>query len=174
MVKNTRKPPIPSKVAVAVTHTRPVTQVAAATQVQVQRHEFSGPIPPPELLARYNDIVPNAAERILSMAEREAAHRQQVERDVTASNIDSQSRAISLNELRAKQSYKSDRTGQVLGAIVSMLALGGSVYLAMHGQAYVAALIAALPVASLIRAFTLRTDSVKKPDEKKQPQKTTP
>lgn len=37
--------------------------------------QFSGPLPPPEILIKYNDAVPDAAERILSMAEREAAHR---------------------------------------------------------------------------------------------------
>ena len=28
---------------------------------------FSGPLPPPEILAKYNSVVPNAAERIITM-----------------------------------------------------------------------------------------------------------
>jgi len=38
-------------------------------------HQFSGPIPPPEALAKYDSIVAGAADRILKMAENEAAAR---------------------------------------------------------------------------------------------------
>lgn len=37
--------------------------------------EYHGPIPPPALLKQYNEIIPDAAERILRMAEGEQAHR---------------------------------------------------------------------------------------------------
>lgn len=37
--------------------------------------EYHGPIPPPALLKQYNEIIPNAAERILKMAEGEQSHR---------------------------------------------------------------------------------------------------
>jgi len=40
---------------------------------------FSGPLPHPELLENYNDIIPGAAERILSLAEAEAAHQHDIE-----------------------------------------------------------------------------------------------
>ena len=48
---------------------------------------FSGPLPPPEILAKYNSVVPNAAERIITMAETQAAHRQRIESKVIESNI---------------------------------------------------------------------------------------
>ena len=41
---------------------------------------FRGPLPPPTLLRQYDDIAPNAAERILRMAERQAEHRIAIER----------------------------------------------------------------------------------------------
>jgi uncharacterized membrane protein len=40
---------------------------------------YSGPIPDPETLARYGEIVPSAPERILTMAEKFADHRIRVE-----------------------------------------------------------------------------------------------
>lgn len=40
---------------------------------------YSGPIPPPESLEKYNDIVPGAAERIIGMAEKEQVHRHTIE-----------------------------------------------------------------------------------------------
>jgi uncharacterized membrane protein len=45
------------------------------TQVQA----WQGPLPSPEALSKYNDAVPGAAERILSMAEKEMEHRHQKE-----------------------------------------------------------------------------------------------
>lgn len=47
----------------------------------VTKHEFSGPIPHPEILNGYNEIVPGAAERILILAEEDAKHQREIERD---------------------------------------------------------------------------------------------
>lgn len=45
----------------------------------MERHEFSGPLPPPEVLARYNDALPGGAERIVALAEQQAKHRRKME-----------------------------------------------------------------------------------------------
>ncbi|PIQ30327.1 MAG: hypothetical protein COS35_13425 [Zetaproteobacteria bacterium CG02_land_8_20_14_3_00_50_9] len=39
----------------------------------------SGPLPAPEDFAKYENILPGAAERILSMAENEARHRHTID-----------------------------------------------------------------------------------------------
>jgi uncharacterized membrane protein len=57
------------------TPTRRMVQVTEATA-------FSGPIPPPELLKQYNDIIPDGANRILTMAEKQSAHRIELEKTV--------------------------------------------------------------------------------------------
>ena len=41
---------------------------------------FSGPIPHPDILLKYNGIIPDAADRILKMAEKQATHRQYIEK----------------------------------------------------------------------------------------------
>ena len=41
--------------------------------------EFSGPIPPPNIIEGYEKIVPGSADRIISMAERQSEHRQKME-----------------------------------------------------------------------------------------------
>ena len=58
------------------------------TRVEAMFHgqSFSGPLPHPDLLIEYNNAVPDAAERILRMAETQAAHRQDIERRVVRSN----------------------------------------------------------------------------------------
>lgn len=51
-------------------------------QVVARVEQFSGPLPPPELLERYEQLIPGAAARLLAMAEQQAAHRQAIERVV--------------------------------------------------------------------------------------------
>lgn len=41
---------------------------------------FSGPLPPPEVLRQYSELLPDAVERIFKMAEQQAEHRQVMER----------------------------------------------------------------------------------------------
>jgi len=55
---------------------------ARKTTIQAQATSFQGPIPPPELLREYNEIVPNGAERIVKMAETQSAHRIHLESTV--------------------------------------------------------------------------------------------
>jgi uncharacterized membrane protein len=42
---------------------------------EVVEASFHGPLPPPSILRGYDEIVPGAAERIITMAEKEQAHR---------------------------------------------------------------------------------------------------
>lgn len=48
-----------------------------------EQHSFSGPLPAPEDLEKYDRIVPGAAERILKMAEKEMEHRHSNENSLT-------------------------------------------------------------------------------------------
>src|SRR5881397_935561 len=77
---------------------------------------YSGPIPPPEMLARYNDAFPGCAEKIVAMAEGQAKHRQNLE-----------SRAI-LGKI------KSEARGQWLGVIVVLACVASGVYLTLHDK----------------------------------------
>jgi uncharacterized membrane protein len=96
---------------------------------------FSGPLPPPEALERYNQIVPGAAERIIVMAESQHSHRQGLEKHVIHSNVSAQ------------------RLGTVLGFIVAMTVVIGGMYLVHEGKSGegLAAILTAL--ASLVGVF---------------------
>lgn len=65
------------------------TSIATLTHQSVS---FSGPLPHPALLAKYNEVIPNGAERIMAMAERQGAHRESLEARVVAGNVASQAR----------------------------------------------------------------------------------
>lgn len=77
---------------------------------------FSGPLPPPEILQRYNEIVPGAADRIIKMAESQHHHRQALEKSVVDSNVFSQ------------------KIGLGLGFIIAMTAIGGGIWLSAIGR----------------------------------------
>src|SRR5438034_5455816 len=53
-------------------------QVRAALIAQ----SFSGPLPPPDALAKFEQVLPGLADRIMKMAEKQSAHRQSIERNV--------------------------------------------------------------------------------------------
>jgi uncharacterized membrane protein len=75
-----------------------------------------GPLPPPEALERYNQILPGAADRILGMAERQEQHRQKMEEQVVNSNVSSQ------------------KLGVKLGFVIAMTAILGGIGLALAGK----------------------------------------
>src|SRR5260370_30118673 len=54
--------------------------------------QFSGPLPHPDFLKGYNGAFPGCAERVMAMAERQSAHRQQLERIVVEGNCNAQTR----------------------------------------------------------------------------------
>ena len=51
-------------------------------EVQKSEISFSGPLPHPDIMKGYDDIVPGAAERILKMAENQQNHRFKLEEKI--------------------------------------------------------------------------------------------
>ena len=60
--------------------------------VQATSSSFSGPLPHPNVLEKYNEIIPNGAERIMAMAEKQSAHREYLETRVIDGNVANQTR----------------------------------------------------------------------------------
>lgn len=83
----------------------PSRQQTSQQIVQVTE-QFSGPLPPPDVLERYNQIAPDAANRIIAMAEQETGHRRNMEQIIVS------------NE------YREARMGQVCAVIIGSLAIG--------------------------------------------------
>lgn len=79
-------------------------------------HHFSGPLPPPEILARYDEILPGAAGRVITMAENQSHHRRELESKTIEAQIDDD---------RAQR--KETLRGQVFGFLVAIVAITGGV-----------------------------------------------
>jgi|SRR5579864_807598 len=73
-------------------------------------------LPPPEILAQYNEAVPSAAARILSLAERCTAHREGIERAIVEAQI------------------KDQRIRVFLLFGTAVLAIGGGIFLIAIGR----------------------------------------
>lgn len=97
---------------------------------------WSGPLPPPEALDRFNAIIPNGADRIVTMAEKEQAHRIQMEMEGQRATVSEAKR------------------GQFLGAVVSIVALGGAMYTAYIGAHWsVSVAFVGLTILGIVRAL---------------------
>ncbi len=106
------------------------------TQVlQLRQQSFSGPLPPPEVLAEYNNVVPDGAERILAMAERQAAHRQRLEGRVVNSNTHAQT------------------AGVYMAFVIAIIAFGCGTFLIYEGKDASGLGIILLDAASIIGSF---------------------
>lgn len=110
---------------------------------------FQGPVPPPSLLAGYDKIVPGAADRIISMTEKQLEHRLNIENKVIESKI------------------KDSKLGMILGFFVAtfVIAVGGmAIYM---GKDLLGASAIITVIAGLVGTFVYATNSNKKEREDK-------
>jgi uncharacterized membrane protein len=120
-----------------LSHNRPPNQLQVSQSAQV----FTGPLPPPEQLIKYNEAVPNAAERIIAMAEKQSAHRQQLE-------------TIALREEAKRSSL-----GLAAAFILSVLALSASTFCIYTCHDVAGSSIFGASLASIVIAFLRGTAS---------------
>ncbi len=71
-MKKGGRPPGPPQAPVPRQPEHPATSVTSLS--------YSGPLPPPQILRQFEEIVPGSAERILSAFEKESEHRREIEK----------------------------------------------------------------------------------------------
>ena len=109
--------------------------VTQSQQVSVHQ-QWSGPLPPPAALEKFNQIIPGGAERILAMAEKEQAHR------------------IEYEKIGLPETVNESKRGQYLGAVISVAAVLGAVFTAYIGSHWVVSVcLVGVPVLGLVRAI---------------------
>ena len=122
----------------------PEEKRAEAILAAVEISRFSGPLPHPEDLAKYEQVLPGAADRIIRMAEQQAAHRQNLEKAVIFANVTIQ------------------KWGLGSAFVLAMTAIGGGIWLTAKGMsgAGLTAIISAL--AALVGVFIYGKSGQKK------------
>ena len=96
---------------------------------------FSGPLPHPDHMKEYENILPGSADRLITLLEEEAQHRRQ--------------QATS----RTKSNTKLEERGQFFGFLIAMTALIGGGYIMASGQSVWGAAVAISAVAGLSGVF---------------------
>ena len=115
--------------------------VVSAAQTEVMAASWQGPLPPPATLREFDDVVPGAALRILDMAEKQSAHRIQIEKTV----IDGDSR-------------RADR-GLVVGGNLAALIVTGGLIVMITRDPWAGASIIGTSVATLAGVFVYGTNT---------------
>jgi uncharacterized membrane protein len=92
-------------------------------------------LPPPEILKQYNDAFPDGANRVVEMAEKQAAHRQSLE-----------SKVIDADIARSKQ-------GLWAGLVVALAMIAAGVYSIQLGHEVVGGTIMGIDLIGLVGVF---------------------
>ena len=96
---------------------------------------WDGPLPPPNVLRAYEEIVPGSAQRIMEMAEQEQEH----SRNMVSTVVVGDSRRAYL--------------GLIAGFIISVLGIGGGIYLIATGHDWAGLSLAGINLTSLVGVF---------------------
>ncbi len=109
--------------------------VSQSSELQFEAH--AGPLPHPELSAAYERVLPGAADRIITMAERQQTHRHELE-----------SVAINGGSARARQ-------GLAAGFVVTLAFLLASVWLVSTGHDVGGGVIGTVDLVALVSIFVI-------------------
>jgi uncharacterized membrane protein len=120
------------------------------TNLQVRKTElYAGPLPHPDTLKKFEEILPGPADRILKQAENQTQHRIEMESKVINADI--------------RKSY----IGLVFGFLIGILGIGGGIYLATLGFNIFGPVLSSGTLVSIIVAFIYGTKSRKEEREKR-------
>jgi uncharacterized membrane protein len=112
---------------------------------------FSGPIPPPDEMERFNQIIPNGADRIMKMAETQSGHR------------------ISIEDYVVRSQQRQSGTGQVFGFIIGLTGLVLAYLAIAAGHDAAGATIGGATLLGMVTVFVTGKVAQKKNLQQKRP-----
>lgn len=138
---------LPPEIQRALTDAEPEEREAiasVATAIALRSEHYEGPLPPSHMLREYEEILPGSADRIIRMAERQAEHRQGIEKTVIACKS------------------RSETLGVVFAGLIGLSAIAGGVFLIAIGRGVEGLVAIITAMGSLVGAFVYGTRSEKK------------
>lgn len=114
-----------------------ITRHSSLTEIS---EHYSGPIPPPDILAKYNDVMPGLADKLVDQFIAQGAHRMGIESKVVAADI------------------QRSRWGLVAGFTLSLLIIGGGYYLIYLENSAEGIAVMASTVVMLVGTFVYATE----------------
>lgn len=128
-----------------------IKKIVFSVQQYTVQHTHVGPIPDPETLAKYDSIIPNGAERIMIMAEKQSDHRMRLESSVITSQV------------------KQSNIGQIFAFLIGLAALGASTYCIVNGYEWGGSILGVGGLTGLVTAFIKGRSQQEKNLEEKRP-----
>lgn len=126
----------------------PKDQLRRIISVVMKQSHHSGPIPSPDSMAKYNEVIPDGANRIMVQSEEQGRHRREMERTVIRS--------------QSIQTY----LGQIFAFIVAISCMYVSYSMVMSGHEKQGALFGGVTIVGLVTIFIVGkskvNDSLKK------------
>lgn len=114
-----------------------------------QSVSFSGPLPHPDILKKFDEVCPGAAKIIIEMANNQSEHRQNLEKNVINSDI------------------KNSRLGLIFGFIIGMSGIIAGALVITVGQVIAGAFLSFISLGSLVGTFVYGSQGRKKEREEK-------
>ena len=124
-------------------------EAATIMQAAIQISRFTGPLPRPEELAKYEQILPGAADRIIRMAEQQSTHRQSLEVVVIGGNATTQ------------------KWGLACAFIIAMSAIWGGIWISLKGMSGTGLTAIIVALVALVSVFVYGKSGQKKELAKK-------
>lgn len=110
-----------------------------------------GPLPDPATLSEYSVVIPNGADRIMQMAEKQLEHRMKMENKVVGGQM------------------AQSNIGQILAFLIGIAALSASTYCIVNGFEWSGSAIGLGGLTGLVTAFIKGRDQQEKNLEDKRP-----
>ena len=103
--------------------------------VTLQQKTHSGPLPDAQTLEEYNRIIPNGAERIMTVFEKQSDHRMELEKTVVRGQV-----------------FQSN-VGQIFALVIGLSAIGCATYVILQGHEWAGSIIGVGGITGLVTAF---------------------
>lgn len=117
--------------------------------IEIVSTRWAGPIPPPDELRQYDDLIPGAAERIMRMWEAQASQRIQAENR----RIEQDDRRIEIEGKRVEVESKRGYLGLAFGFAISLLLIAIGAYVVVWGNPWVGVAIIGVDIAAIAGIF---------------------
>lgn len=105
---------------------------------------YSSPLPPPEALAKYEQLQPGLVQKIIELTETQGNHRRELE----AKHLEAQIKHQERRDCEAK-------LGQVFAFLIAILGIGGGIYIALQGYQAAGSIISALGLSGIVTPFII-------------------
>lgn len=126
-----------------------VLQTVSRMTLRVTQSHHSGPLPSAETIIKYDAVIPNGADRIMIMAEKQQDHRMAMEKKAISSQLN------------------QSLVGQIFGFFLCLFALSLATYLGLNGHEAIGSVIGGTTILGLAGIFVLGKKDNPKPEDKK-------